>query len=87
MTTTGTTTKTTARRQLNGEVVSVAGKNTVVVKVDRFKLHPVYKKQYRVTKKYMAHDAESVAAVGDTVVIEEVRPVSKRKRFRVIAKA
>ncbi len=87
MTTKTETTKTTARRQLKGEVVKVAGANTVVVKVDTFKLHRLYKKQYRVTKKYMAHDAKSAYAVGDKVVIEETRPISKRKRFRVIAKA
>jgi len=74
------------RRRLKGIVVSDKMDKTVVVEVKRFKEHPLYKKRYLVSKKYKAHDAENKYHVGDKVVIEESRPLSKDKRWRVINK-
>lgn len=73
------------RRRLTGTVVSAAMQKTVVVRVDRMQMHPVYKKRYRVSKKFHAH-AVTPFAVGEKVVIEETRPLSRTKRWRVIEK-
>ena len=73
------------RRVLKGVVVSDAAEKTVVVRVDRRFPHPMYKKYIVRSKKFMAHDAENRAKVGDTVEIRECRPLSKRKRWEVIA--
>lgn len=56
---------------------------TITVKVDRLKKHPRYLKQYRVSKKYKAHDETGEYKVGDVVVIEETKPISKEKRWKV----
>ncbi len=72
------------RRRLSGTVVAAKMNKTVVVAVYRQKLHPIYQKRYRVTKKYHAHVADGTLAVGDKVVIEETRPLSKTKRWRVV---
>lgn len=61
-------------------------KKTVVVKVERLKQHPRYKKMVRFDKKYKAHDEKGEFKVGDRVIIEESRPVSKEKRWRAIKK-
>jgi small subunit ribosomal protein S17 len=76
----------TIKRKLKGEVVSDKMEKTVVVKVNRFKLHPTYKKRYRVSKNYKAHDPRNQYKVGDKVEIEECRPLSKDKRWRVVNK-
>ena len=70
------------RRRLKGKVVSDKMEKTVVVVVERVFAHPIYKKRVRVTKRYKAHD-EVGAKVGDEVMIEETRPLSKDKRWRV----
>jgi len=57
---------------------------TVVVLVERLKEHPKYHKRYRVSKKYKAHDEKGEYKAGDTVVIEECRPLSADKRFVVV---
>ena len=57
---------------------------TVVVVVTRTKQHSIYKKLYKVTKKYKAHDETNAHKVGDKVVIQETRPISKDKRWRVM---
>jgi len=67
-----------------GVVKSDAMKKTVVISVDRFLLHPVYKKIIRRTNKFMAHDEANACKVGDHVRIMECRPLSKRKRWRVV---
>lgn len=67
-----------------GVVVSDRMQNTVVVLVTRQVLHPRYHKYIRRRSKFMAHDAENVCRVGDKVEIVECRPLSKRKRWRVI---
>ena len=59
---------------------------TVVVEVERIKEHPKYKRRYKVHKKYKAHDEKGEYKTGDKVIIEECRPLSKDKRWRVIKK-
>lgn len=73
-----------AKKQLKGIVVSNKMQKTVVVKVERIKEHPKYKRRYKVFNKYKAHDEKGECLVGDKVVIEECRPESKEKRWRVI---
>ena len=71
------------RRQLIGIVSSSKMDKTVVVSVKRKFPHPVYKKFVNKTKKYYAHDPNTMCGVGDRVVIEESKPLSKLKRWRV----
>ena len=73
-------------RTLTGVVVSDKMSKTVVVRVDRLKQHPKYKRRYRVSKKYKAHDEKSKFHVGDRVRMEETRPLSRDKRWRVVEK-
>ena len=74
------------KRRLSGVVVSDAMQKTVVVTIERQKLHPKYLKYFRVTKRLKAHDEKGEYHVGDKVVIEETRPISKEKRWQVVAK-
>jgi small subunit ribosomal protein S17 len=69
------------RKQKTGIVVSDKMDKSIVVEVTRTKQHPLYKKYIRVRKKFMAHDEEGQAGIGDFVRIEESRPISKRKRW------
>lgn len=73
-------------RKLKGSVVSDKMQKTVVVAVSRLKKHPKYKKYFKVTKRFKAHDEAGEYRVGDKVVIEEIRPLSKEKRWRVASK-
>ncbi len=73
------------KRQLQGVVVSDKGDKTVIVRVERRFMHPVYKKFVSRSKKYAAHDEENRYRAGDSVRIEESRPLSKRKHWVVIA--
>jgi small subunit ribosomal protein S17 len=73
------------KRILQGVVVSDAMDKTIVVRVERRVMHPVYKKFIRRSKKYSAHDETNSAKVGDVVRIEECRPISKNKCWTVIA--
>ncbi len=59
---------------------------TVVVSIVRLKKHPKYKKYFKVTKKFKAHDENNEYHVGDRVLIEETKPMSKDKRWRVVSK-
>ena len=68
-------------RYISGKVTSAKTAKTIVVTVTRRKTHPLYKKQYSVNTKYMAHDEKSQAQTGDKVIIRETRPLSARKRF------
>lgn len=70
-------------RRLKGTVTSNKMSKTVVVRVDRLKKHPKYQKYYRVSKKFKAHDEQGGYKVGDTVIIQETKPMSKEKRWRV----
>jgi small subunit ribosomal protein S17 len=72
------------KKILVGIVTSDKMDKTVVVAVEGRVLHPLYKKYITRTKKYKAHDAENQASLGDRVQIQECRPVSKDKRFRLI---
>ena len=74
------------RQQLTGTVVSDRMDKTVVVKVDMRKRHPKYHKSYTVSKKFKAHDGENQYHIGDKVVIESIRPMSRDKKFQVIKK-
>jgi len=64
-----------------GTVSSKSADKTIVVKVERRKTHPLYRKQYMETKKFMAHDETNKALVGDKVEIVECRPISAKKHF------
>jgi small subunit ribosomal protein S17 len=66
-----------------GVVVSSAADKSVVVKVENLILHPLYQRFIRTTSKFMAHDEENSCNTGDRVLIEECRPLSRRKRWRV----
>ena len=70
---------------LKGKVVSDKMDKTVVVVVTRFVEHKKYGKRIKMTKKYKAHDENNSKKVGDTVEIEETRPISKDKKFKVVA--
>jgi|ADGO01.1.fsa_nt_gi SSU ribosomal protein S17P len=70
-------------RTFVGTVSSDATDKTIVVTVSRSKTHPLYRKRYMVTKKFMAHDEKNEAKVGDRVRIVECRPMSARKRFKL----
>lgn len=73
------------KRILQGTVTSDANEQTVTVSVERRFKHPVLQKTIRKSKKYRAHDAENQFKVGDTVRIQECAPMSKTKRWEVIA--
>ncbi len=72
------------RRILEGKIVSDKMDKTVMVLVERRTMHPVYKKYIRKSDKYAAHDETNSFCVGDIVQIEECRPLSKRKSWKVI---
>jgi small subunit ribosomal protein S17 len=77
-------------KTLIGVVSSDKGDKTIVVTVASPKTHPIYKKKYTINKKFMAHDEQNEAHVGDKVSIAETRPLSARKRFileKVLEKA
>jgi small subunit ribosomal protein S17 len=76
--------KNTRRKQLKGVVVSAKMEKTIVVKVTTMKIHPVYKKRYRSYKKYFAHNPDNNHKLGDSVIIEESRPMSGKKRWMVV---
>lgn len=69
------------RKQKIGIVVSDKMQKSIVVEVTRIKQHPLYKKFIRLRKKFMAHDEENSASMGDLVRIEESRPISKSKSW------
>lgn len=71
-------------RTLKGIVVSDKMRHTVVVRVDRLKKHPKYQKYYRSSKRFKAHADGTEYRIGDTVLIQETRPISKDKRWRVV---
>lgn len=70
-------------KQLIGTVSSNKGDKTIVVTVRTRKTHPIYKKQYSISKKFMAHDEKNEAQPGDKVAIEETRPISARKHHKL----
>lgn len=77
-------TKAPVRKTRVGEVVSNKMSKTIVVEVERRVPHPQFKKIVRMTSKFYAHDEEGAAKVGDKVRIEETRPLSKLKRWKLV---
>ena len=73
-------------RILTGMVVSDKMDKTVVVQVNRLRKHPKYKKYFKISRKFKAHDESNVYRAGDKVNIQETRPISKDKRWMVINK-
>jgi small subunit ribosomal protein S17 len=71
-------------RSKTGLVTSAKGDKTIVVKVDTYKAHAKYKKRYRVSTKFHAHDPNNEYKEHDTVTIYESRPISKMKRWTVV---
>jgi small subunit ribosomal protein S17 len=71
------------KKTLQGTVVSDKMDKTVVVAVTRFEKHPKYQKYLKKTKRFKAHDENNASKVGDVVTIEETRPISKDKKFKV----
>jgi small subunit ribosomal protein S17 len=74
----------TNRRVLRGVVVSDKMDKTIVVEVSAIRSHPVYRKRYKTSKKYYAHDEQNQCGVGDVVTISETRPTSRLKRWRLL---
>ncbi len=72
------------RKVYTGRVVSDKMDKTITVLVETYKVHPLYKKRIKRSKKFKAHDENNVAKVGDIVRIMETRPLSRTKRFRVV---
>ena len=72
------------KRILSGKVVKKSGDKTVSVLVTRQTTHPLYKKIIRVSKKYLAHNADNNIAVGENVKIQETKPLSKNKSWEII---
>ncbi len=75
------------KRQLKGTIISTKMQKTVIVKVEKKKMHPKYKRRYSFHKKYKAHSEIKELKVDDKVIIEECRPMSKEKKWKVIKKA
>lgn len=80
-----TTTKKTVR-ELRGTVISNKADKTVTVRVERLKMNQKYKKQFKVSTNYAAHDPENTYEEGDVVIIRLGRPRSKSKRWEVVGK-
>jgi small subunit ribosomal protein S17 len=72
------------KRVLTGRVVSNKMKKTIVVAIERRKLHPLYKKYITITKKVKAHDEANDCGIGDLVRVIESRPISKEKSWRLL---
>lgn len=79
------TTKKIIRKKFNGVVTSDKGDKTIVVNVERVKMNEKYQKRYIVSKKYKVHDENNSCKVGDKVTFVECRPISKDKKWRVVA--
>ena len=71
-------------RQLKGTIVSDRMDKTRVILVERFKKHPRYEKIYRLTSRYKAHDENNQYKTGDKVIIQQIRPLSRDKRWEVV---
>ena len=72
------------RKTRTGKVVSNKMAKSIVVQIERKVAHPLYKKYFKRTTKFYAHDEKNEAGVGDTVKIMETRPLSKLKRWRLV---
>ncbi|MFA7360554.1 MAG: 30S ribosomal protein S17 [Candidatus Kapaibacterium sp.] len=76
--------RTTSRKSRIGVVVSSKMDKSVVVAIEKRVQHPLYKKFFKKTTKFMAHDEKNECGIGDTVKIMETRPLSKNKRWRLV---
>lgn len=74
----------TQRKVRTGKVVSNKMHKSIIVAIERRVAHPLYKKYFKQTTKFYAHDEKNEAGVGDTVKIMETRPLSKTKRWRLV---
>ena len=75
------------KSRLTGKIVSDKMEKTLIIEVERIKKHPLYEKRFKVHKRYKVHyDGKKIYNIGDKVIIEEARPLSKGKRWRVIKK-
>jgi len=72
------------KRELIGVVVSDKADKTITVKVETYKMNPIYKKRVKYSKKYAAHDEKNQAHVGDKVKLVMTRPLSKTKRYELV---
>ncbi len=80
----GTASKRGRRKTRIGKVVSNKMDKSIIVAIERRIIHPIYKKYFRKTTKFMAHDQNNIASIGDIVKIMETRPLSARKRWRLV---
>lgn len=67
-----------------GTVVKKSGAKTIKVEVNEYRLHPKYKKQHRITKKFLAHDEAEKCNIGDEVKIQQTAPISKKKTWILV---
>lgn len=72
------------RKEYIGKVISDKSDKTITVLIETYEEHPFYKKRVRRSKKYVAHDEKNEPKIGDKVMIVEVRPLSKTKRYRLV---
>lgn len=72
------------RKKIVGKVINSRMKDTIVVIGESFRKHPLYKKYVRSKTKYYVHDKKELTKAGDKVMIEETKPISKLKRWRII---
>ena len=72
------------RKQIIGKVVSNKMEKTIVVEIEALVMHPLYKKSVRRSKRIKGHDNKNECSVGDIVKVEETRPLSKEKRYKLI---
>lgn len=73
------------RNQIYGRVISDKNDKTITVVVETYREDPLYGKRIKYTKKYRAHDEENKAKIGDKVLIEETRPLSKTKSYKLVS--
>lgn len=77
---------TTKGRKLKGTVVSDKMQKTRVIEVAYVKMHPKYLKRYTIHRRFKAHDEKNEYHTGDTVIIQQIRPLSREKRWKIIRK-
>lgn len=71
-------------KQLKGKIISDKMDKTVVVEVTRLKEHPKYKRRFKTSKRYKVHDPENAHKIGEEVTIQETRPISRDKRWKIL---
>ena len=71
-------------KKLKGTIVSDKMDKSIVVEVTKLKKHPLYERRFKMTKRYKAHDPENKYKVGEKIIIEETKPLSKDKRWKVV---